>query len=1084
MFNTSQAHAILNGGATLDERLSNHELLATDYPERFDPIRAHKRWKDWQDRCGGAEFLNRRLSQVPFAHDTLLEVLGNSAEYSSHRRPEPTSRSHPTWFEAVRVAYTGRGQRFEEAPVVQDANPGALTVIPFAELLRPLVESAFERLNAAHPSALQRCNPSAIADLELQCLEELSRHTQKTFYLEFETFRRSASKRDPAFDDSTGTRLYRAFLERMFSGGLAELFVTYPVLVRILGTLVDRWIGHVGEVVTRLEFDRDDIERTLRIRCSRIDRISLRISDPHSRRRTVACLQFVEGARLIYKPRSLALESAFRDLAVFLNGQGLKPELRAMRVLDRSSYGWMEYAPSGECRSQDEVERYHQRCGALLCLAYVLQANDLHNENLVASSEYPVICDAETLFHHRPLLNPDSRGGDRYDLARRWMADSVLPTGLLPCWETALDGRAYDIAGIGGSDPAPREIVHEGLEHPNTDAMRWHRKTVRLDTPRHVAIYDGAPVPPYRWEAAIQMGFETTYRLLMRSRDRLRSASGPFALVSTSRARFLFRSTRMYALVYDRLTDPRNLRDGVDWSLQTEILVRPACQKSDARLWPIVHTERNALLNLEIPRFEAEIDSNRLLIDGVPTPGVLAGSSFDEVNLRLQQLSEDDLQKQQWLIRNALSAVDQSADTIQAQPQHQVRKGTVGSRQVTRDDLIAEARRIATVIRDRALQSKTDPLCWVGVDLLPNGRYSVRRLGPDLYSGVCGVALFYSGMARVLGDSADRATAIAALAPVRAALHEVGADLLPSSGAGTGFASIAYTLLRAGLWLEESSLTADGLQAARLLVNDPQGELESSTDALSGRSGDLLALLVASEADESLLATAIRVGDELLTRRTMAESGHRIWRSPSERRPLCGLSHGMAGIAMALERLARRTQLSRFHAAAREAIDYENTHFCSTSQNWPDLRTEVTSRRGLTYPSSWCHGATGIGFARLSSVSDRFEREVTVDIERAIDATRRFGLQAVDSVCCGNAGRIAWLHAAGWSLDRPELCRTASDWMMRILPQSRSSDGYSLIVGKPGRTFIPGFYQGLSGIGYTALQLAFPGELSNVLVWE
>jgi lantibiotic modifying enzyme len=53
----------------------------------------------------------------------------------------------------------------------------------------------------------------------------------------------------------------------------------------------------------------------------------------------------------------------------------------------------VEYLP---CQNQEEIKRYYQRAGQLLCLLYVLGANDCHNENLIACGEYPVLVDLET----------------------------------------------------------------------------------------------------------------------------------------------------------------------------------------------------------------------------------------------------------------------------------------------------------------------------------------------------------------------------------------------------------------------------------------------------------------------------------------------------------------------------------------------------------------------------------------------------------------------------------------------------------------------------------------------------------------
>ena len=70
-------------------------------------------------------------------------------------------------------------------------------------------------------------------------------------------------------------------------------------------------------------------------------------------------------------------------------------------MLDRSTHGWVEFVEHLPCRDHDEARRYYERAGMLLCLFYVLEGTDCHYENIIASGEYPVLIDTETLMHHR-----------------------------------------------------------------------------------------------------------------------------------------------------------------------------------------------------------------------------------------------------------------------------------------------------------------------------------------------------------------------------------------------------------------------------------------------------------------------------------------------------------------------------------------------------------------------------------------------------------------------------------------------------------------------------------------------------------
>ena len=97
----------------------------------------------------------------------------------------------------------------------------------------------------------------------------------------------------------------------------------------------------------------------------------------------------------------------------------------------------MEHLP---CRDHDEARRYYERAGMLLCLFYVLEGTDCHYENIIASGEYPVLIDTETLMHHRAReIVPEDENAQTE--AFEQLGHSVLRTGLLPRWELSADER-------------------------------------------------------------------------------------------------------------------------------------------------------------------------------------------------------------------------------------------------------------------------------------------------------------------------------------------------------------------------------------------------------------------------------------------------------------------------------------------------------------------------------------------------------------------------------------------------------------------------------------------------------------------
>jgi lantibiotic modifying enzyme len=96
----------------------------------------------------------------------------------------------------------------------------------------------------------------------------------------------------------------------------------------------------------------------------------------------------------------------------------------------------MEFVAHEACPDHEAASRYWQRAGALIALADLLDATDLHHGNLIAHREYPVLVDLET------LLQPRRPSEER----------SLLSTGLVPAWIRGPDGGSYDVSGFGAID--------------------------------------------------------------------------------------------------------------------------------------------------------------------------------------------------------------------------------------------------------------------------------------------------------------------------------------------------------------------------------------------------------------------------------------------------------------------------------------------------------------------------------------------------------------------------------------------------------------------------------------------------------
>lgn len=107
-----------------------------------------------------------------------------------------------------------------------------------------------------------------------------------------------------------------------------------------------------------------------------------------------------QGMEWVYKPRDMRADFFTLEMIRFANTifpQELQlPE--AEIILLEEHTGLMDSVIHAEEMAEDRVPSYFRKLGALFCLAKLLGISDLHEENVMATAEGPVIIDAECAF--------------------------------------------------------------------------------------------------------------------------------------------------------------------------------------------------------------------------------------------------------------------------------------------------------------------------------------------------------------------------------------------------------------------------------------------------------------------------------------------------------------------------------------------------------------------------------------------------------------------------------------------------------------------------------------------------------------
>lgn len=971
--------------------------------------------------------------------------------------------------------------------------------IPFVDLLWPFVAVATRRVAAAR-GGWGALGPAPVVALERALAEQLAGLARRALYAEF-----ARGRAGDAGGEALGMlgaalaggsrRRYDAFVRANRADGMAALWRAYPVLARLLATRTLHWVRNAGALGRRLAADGPALAATfLGGVPDVVVGVDADLSDPHRGARSVAILRFARGARVVYKPRRLAVDRAFQALVAWLSARAGGPPLRGLALVDRGGYGWVEHADVAPCDSAAAVERYFERGGMLLAIAHVLGASDLHSANVLACGEHPTLVDLEVLFH--PIVDtgvPPDRDGRSHATA------TVLATALLPT-RSSSGGVDYVDGGLFEPLPAQR-YQREVVRFPNTDLMAWGTVTYTGGGHRNVPVLAGVPARARDHLDALRRGFGRMYDAIVAHRAALLAPGGPLAACADVEVRVVHRPTAVYDQLAARTLQPAMLRRGVDRSLVFETL-RAGALALGARpaLWPVLGAEQRELEGADVPIFSARPGARALRSGGGATAErALHASGLARAAARIRALGPRDRARQLDLVRVAYAgAADYARRLAERAPAERApaerafddtRDAAPASfADVDRAAARAEARRIGDTLL--ALRRDAPGGGWIGLTGTTPDDKGLRSLEANLFDGTVGVALFLATLHRETGEARFADAARSALRPLRRRLRdararEALADRIGIGGA-YGMGSLAYGLARIARALDDAGIRDDASRAAAT-IDAARVAGDARLDVMFGAAGALLALLALQDdvPDPALHARAERCAAHLVRAQLGghdALAGHWLTGYGS---PQTGFAHGTAGILAALARHAAHPAtraaggpspaLRAALDAARRALDacFEPAH-----ANWRDV--VLPDPRQPAPWVSWCRGAAGIGLAGLA-LAEVPGMEAASLVEPAVAACLTRAHPAADHPCCGTGGRIELLLTAAERLDRPAL-RDAAAGLAAGIRAARVARGSHATGFVPDLS--PGLFQGIAGIGHAMLRVAAPDAVPAVLRWQ
>jgi type 2 lantibiotic biosynthesis protein LanM len=806
-----------------------------------------------------------------------------------------------------------------------------------------------------------------------------------------------------------------------------------------------------------------------------LNELSFGAGDSHRGGSTVAIARG-EGWRVVYKPRSLAIDSALRGFVAGLAEDHGALSVRIPEVVDCGDYGWAEFVAHRFAAGNEELLSFYRGIGHLLALMRLLSGSDLHAENVIAQGGSPVVVDCETLF--TPKIPPPPSGyGDAFDRAVGLIARTVLSIGLLPGRGVSLGFRGVDHSAVGmlpGQQPMQRQqaILGAGTDKAYVGSILVETRVSQNHPSQQPALAEYWP--------EVLRGFDELTATLQRldSADRLWPRLQAF---ESCHVRVVLRATEAYAEIGRMLWHPVSLHNPEPGQQRAfELLEKMAANVSMAPSDPVVmRAEIDELLNGDIPYFFCVARQGRLCGPGGTT--WLPPSHLVEAALSDWRSADFPLERR--VIQASLVSAysnDGSASYGTSTMRTHGRGGNLEARRRR------QAAQIIRSVMTNAIHADDGSVAWVAPVLTGTG-WSMQPLEQDIYNGLSGLALLFgaylhetaAGRADPVNELEELFTATLHTLHLREAKREQlsneGIKLRPDPpGAYLGIGSQIWTYLLLERWGLDGG---DGLERAKKLANQipAASAADEIHDLLSGSAGAIVVLLALARktGDKSYVGMASQVGD-LLQDRAEHRDGQACWPSSSSRQGMGGFAHGVTGIGWALTHLTRATGSARHQQLAQEAFAFEDGLFDEQEQNWRDLRMLEGSRT----KAAWCHGSVGIGLAHLN-LDPALDRAATRRIvHRAATATWGLGMGLNHCACHGDLGAWELLNHAIASGEAPKEL-SALNLFDQILT-SLEQDGPSCGVGRDA--FTPGLLPGVGGIAYQLLRAHPENDLPSILI--
>ena len=716
----------------------------------------------------------------------------------------------------------------------------------------------------------------------------------------------------------------------------------YPVLYRCIYEILEQDLNNTQQFLKRLSNDLKEIQSEfMEEQNLKLVNIIKGAGDKHNKGQSVIICDFEQNNRIIYKPRSLKIDTIFSHLTSLLNkNDKIIYKLNDIKTISKEYYGWQENIQNKDCKNENEVNQCYYRLGLLICLMHVFKTNDMHYENIIISGKNPYIIDLETFITNNSLRTTDTSN----PLVKVY--NSIFKTGMLPTGKLLPSYIDNDISGLTSTpNQKSKSIKHWYTIDDDTDEVRFEHKEFVTSGENHLVKLQNRIMNPYVYLKYILNGFEDMYHCILEGKNEIITFLN--SNLNDCYGRSIFRSTYIYGKFLTTSYHPNYLSNGVDREYLFELLWNKF--KEDKKYKLVIKQEIKSLLHNDIPYCSFNTTSRSLFINNIEIPNFFKETAINIIKNQIYEMNINDLKLQKRFIYNALNDFEMKKYNFN----YIEEKLSSSNLNVSKQNLpvfIAN-----TIIQNNYLSSIDNTSgIWMGSELsMDDNNYRLSLLDFSLYSGVCGILIF-------LAEIYKKTKQDYYLKVCKNSLNYIinNSDKLDvSSSMYNGIGSISYTCFYLYQITGDKYYKIYGKKYFEDMVDKIQNsEFESlAIDLLDGLSGNIIFCLELYRIYKDKKYLDIARNFTVLLKEKLKS---KIKSNNSEL--LTGLGHGVSGISLALHKVSK--YYPEFKNDVESVIEYEDKNFIERFLNWKDLRSNIsTENKNINY---WCHGRPGILLAR------------------------------------------------------------------------------------------------------------------------